>query len=585
MTSRTSLLTAAVAAALPIVHGLVLHRSNGADDVHVEHADAALERIPTASWCIIVLCCQYVLIFSALAGVRTYHEITETAKGTAEQALSVAARTVAYSPMLCVLFIAVRMRVSFLTDGKEQPPVWVQHCMMASTLALIAQSFVVLAVPFVTGDFLPLPREGMKAAAEEENASQGGTPCFMRFVFFRYSVMLGLYGGIAGVITGIITYLPPGETSVASLPPPAPAVACTMILAVLYFGMEVFVVAIETYTAFAGEEFPKLIAVMNAAINTTAFAPMLSIVFLAARMRALQHGAQPQVWAQESMYAATYALAGTTALAVLVPLLLKGTASTDPKTNETTIEVPASYQYTGYALIAFRYLCLLGTYGGTGNVIYSIFVFESPKGPEHTVPVSPTVQCVVILCMQYFFIYLVLNIMHTANQVSTYNLKDHPFFGALEKAKATVQFAPMLSVLFVSTRSYALMLTKNKGAPQAWCQDGMYMATWACLAAFLICLATGAVMGEVKTDEDGNVINKFDNYYAGLAFTAARYITLLLMYGGMTIVVVGLILMTPETANGRGSIPLVTDAVEAAGVGEPPAVPGTGSFLGLSARL
>merc|ERR1719217_1265039 len=83
-------------------------------------------------------------------------------------------------------------------------------------------------------------------------------------------------------------------------------------------------------------------------------------------------------------------------------------------------------------------------------------------------------------------------------------------------------------------------------------------------------MAMGLVMDEVQTDEDGNVVNKFSNQYVGMAVTAVRYLTMLLMYGGITLVIVGLFTMTPETANGRGSVPLVSDAVNSTPVGDAP---------------
>ena len=46
----------------------------------------------------------------------------------------------------------------------------------------------------------------------------------------------------------------------------------------------------------------------------------------------------------------------------------------------------------------------------------------------------------------------------------------------MENAKGVVFFCPMLAILFVGTRMRALMLTDWKGAPQGWCQDGMYTA-------------------------------------------------------------------------------------------------------------
>jgi len=90
---------------------------------------------------------------------------------------------------------------------------------------------------------------------------------------------------------------------------------------------------------------------------------------------------------------------------------------------------------------------------------------------------------------------------------------------------------------------------------------------------FLMCLATGLVMDNVETDEDGNVVNKFSNKYVGIAVTVVRYASMFLLYGGMTMVIVGLFVMTPENANGRGSVPLISDAVNATPVGNPPPGP------------
>eukprot|EP00929_Paragymnodinium_shiwhaense_P093192 TRINITY_DN5331_c0_g1_i6.p1 TRINITY_DN5331_c0_g1~~TRINITY_DN5331_c0_g1_i6.p1 ORF type:complete len:604 (-),score=102.99 TRINITY_DN5331_c0_g1_i6:133-1944(-) len=596
----TLLRVVAVLAALPlVVTGLTLHRGNSTDEgvsAHLDKAAAGASDVPVSSWCVVVLSVQYVLIFTSLALVRTYAEVMEIPKGIAEHSLKVAGNTVSYSPMLCVLFIACRMRVTFLTDGQQEPPAWVGSCMKAATFALVGQSILVLVVPFVSGAMLPFASAPSKQESEEmvddddeadddePLTARASSPCFLRFMVFRYAIMALLYGGIAGVIIGTLSYLPPGVTDYTTLPSPAPAVACSMWLAVLFFTMELVVIGAETYSSCTGKPTSRLTGVMNAAINTTAFAPMMAILFLAARMRALQHDSQPQAWAQDAMFSSTGALVMTTFLAILVPVALHGKATTDPVTKETTYDVPSAYLYSGYALVAVRYLALLGFYGGTGVVAYSIFTFESPRGAEHTVPVSPTVKCVVLLCAQYFLIYFALNVMHTITQVSrgAYKMEQYRIYSGMEKARASVAFAPMLAVLFVSTRSYALFLTNNKGAPQAWAQDGMYMSTWALLISFVICLTTSFVMDEVKTDEDGNVINKFSNWYAGVAMSAARYVSMLLLYGGMFTVAFGLITMTKETANGRGSIPVVTDAVNSTPIGSPPSVPGSkASFLGL----
>merc|ERR1719453_1573570 len=167
----------------------------------------------------------------------------------------------------------------------------------------------------------------------------------------------------------------------------------------------------------------------------------------------------------------------------------------------------------------------------------------------------------------------------TVSEFSEYKMEDSKVFAAIEAAKSTLAFAPMLSILFVTTRMYALLITDKKGAPQAWVQDGFYMCTWSLFISFWMCLITGFVMDEVEQDEDGNVINKFSNYYVAVGVTIIRYLSMVLLYGGICCVIVGLFTMTPETANGRGSVPLVSDAVRATPVGAPP--PGPNDVAGV----
>jgi len=528
--------------------------------------------VPTASKCIVIMCCQYMIIYTALAICRTYQEFAGTGKGKVEAGLRAAAQTLTYGPMLCVLFIACRMRVEFLSDGKDQPQMWVQNCMYAVTFAVLASTLLVLCVPLVTGRPMPL-KEGSSDIESISMAEEDSKVAFYALTITRYLILLGLYGGLAGIIVGINIYLPPGETDVTKLPPPAPAVMCTMILAVVFFLTQLIIAFCRTYEEFTGIEFPKIVGMMNAAATTVEFAPMLAILFLAARMRALQHDSQPEKWAQQCMFAATGAMSMTTVLAVGVPLVMGGHMELNEHTREATFVVPNPS--LGYLLVAVRFICMLGFYGGSIGVIYSIFVFEAPGGPGATLPVSPAVHCVVNLTCQFFFVYFMMTVMLTVSEVSggRFPIETYRLFSAIEASKATLAFAPMLAILFVTTRMYALLITDKKGAPQAWVQDGMFMATWSLLISFCMCMLTGLVMDEVEMDEDGNVVNKFSNKFVGIAVTVVRYLTMLLLYGGIITVITGLFVMTPETANGRGSVPVVSDAVNSTPVGQAPPGP------------
>merc|ERR1719453_1229896 len=191
-------------------------------DVPVPQAPAVFP-VPTTSRCIVIMICQYMIVFTAIAVVRSYHELSGTPKGPLEAGLKAAAQTVTYGPMLCVLFIACHMRVEFLSDGKDQPQVWVQRCMYGVTFAVLGSTLVVLVIPFVTGKPLTLNRESGDIEKMDESIVQNKT-LLLALTILRYVILFSLYVGLAGIIVGINIYLPPGADDVSKLPRPAPAV-------------------------------------------------------------------------------------------------------------------------------------------------------------------------------------------------------------------------------------------------------------------------------------------------------------------------------------------------------------------------
>ena len=94
-------------------------------------------------------------------------------------------------------------------------------------------------------------------------------------------------------------------------------------------------------------------------------------------------------------------------------------------------------------------------------------------------------------------------------------------------------FCPMLSILFVGIRMYALQITDNKGSPQGWVQDGMYMATWSLLIQFVMVLVTPCATGvPAQVDEDGNIKWEPDNKILFYAVVTIRWLGFILLYGG-----------------------------------------------------
>merc|ERR1719388_634517 len=216
-----------------------------------------------------------------------------------------------------------------------------------------------------------------------------------------------LYGGFTtGCIGAYAMEAPPEVWGDEKAPDVSPAVACTMNLAMQYFGVYLAIQVVQTWVVFNGTslETRKLSTILQMATNTVNFAPMLSILFIGARIRALQidpkFGA-PQAWAQNCFYLCAYS--------VLAQLML-------------------------------------ALYGGFTAVIVSVFTIEDKNDPEATPAISPAMQCVMNLTAQFFFVYLMLWVLITLRQVAvSYRNMDYEGFfekaiPTMEAAKGTVQF-------------------------------------------------------------------------------------------------------------------------------------------------
>merc|ERR1719217_1818640 len=220
---------------------------------------------------------------------------------------------------------------------------------------------------------------------------------------------------------------------------------------------------------------PFLHTLENALMTATAsmnFAPMLAVLFIGARMRALQmdpiNGA-PQRWAQNCFFMCTYALLAQTLISITVSLVLQGKSTKGDTEGDMHYEV-VQYPILGGILTVARYLILFCIYIGAGCVIYSVFTIQHPKGDQYTPSISVTMQCVINLTFQFFFIYIMIWAITTVKEFTTYEWPT--LTNTMKNLIGTTAYCPMLAILFVGTRMRALRITDNKGAPQGWVQDG-----------------------------------------------------------------------------------------------------------------
>merc|ERR1719460_1587712 len=320
-----------------------------------------------------------------------------------------------------------------------------------------------------------------------------------------------------------------------------------MILTVIFFSTQLIIAGCRTISEHTRIQFPQVAGIMHATVATVDFAPALAALFLAAHMRAVQHGAVLEDWVHNCMMISTGSLCAATLLAIVVPLTLCGVLKQNPWTNEFVIEVPRPT--LGYIFVGLRYICLLGVYLGAAGVMLSIYAFESP-GTKATMPVSPAVQCVVNLTCQFLFVHFLVTLLLTASEMTggTVPVEMWSYFSAIESARSTVAFAPVLSILFIATDMHALAMKVNKGVVASWINDGMYLATWSLQMTAGMCLAV-CLFAKTKKGYDGTLVSWFSNRYIGIIVVGVRYISMLLLYSGIVVVIVGLTTMTPAHAS------------------------------------
>merc|ERR1719421_412986 len=157
----------------------------------------------------------------------------------------------------------------------------------------------------------------------EKLAPSAGTA----FTFIQYAADAALYGGCAIVAFGLYSMDTPPALG-ASIPISDTA-KCVMYLTLFYFLVAIlhqFGVSYDLFTGKSGgaaktesssltgngekaSEGSAFTSTMHHALHALAFAPQLCVLFLAARMRALQLGhPDPQPWALYFFFAGTYAL-------------------------------------------------------------------------------------------------------------------------------------------------------------------------------------------------------------------------------------------------------------------------------------
>merc|ERR1719327_2499329 len=144
------------------------------------------------------------------------------------------------------------------------------------------QCILAISVPLVLGGTVKKGDKG-EGDVEYEGNNKGLGTCLL---VFRWFVMLSVYLGITAVIWSVFSIQHPKGSQYT--PPISVTMQCVINLTVQFFIVYIFLWIAITVKELTGWEWHIITNTMENAKGTIAFCPMLAILFVATRMRALQ---------------------------------------------------------------------------------------------------------------------------------------------------------------------------------------------------------------------------------------------------------------------------------------------------------
>jgi len=530
--------------------------------------------ISTTVKCLLNLLIQYFILYTALAILRTYNGIVSPGSRAlnAQQIVKNATDSVNYAPMLCVLFLGTRMRAIQLTQGDTEkyhlPQPWVQNAMQVASWAVLAKAIISLLMGITGHEEQTADSDKQPIKDAKSSQPQGGIGIV--FEVAQYVAMAGLYGGFIAVVAGVIIMKAPREIWGDEPPPVSPAVNNVINLCAQYF---IVILIYEIYSTMERNNkgsATKSVEVWKLAKETVLLAPMLCVMFLAVRQRALQmdpKNGNPQAWAQNCMFLCSYSVLVQTVLVLIVSYSL-GECKRDKNAVEGDVTFVVKNETLNSILSLVRLVLMVVLY--VGFIVIAISPFLLTMKGKPTPPISPALCNVLLLVMQYFFVYLCLwlSIMYRQNSGGEGgNLAVSIFNGA----KFTVMFCPMLAILFVAARMRSGqigLLGGVESAPQRYAQEAMHLATWSLFVQLLMVIFVGILQGKVEVDaETGEPISSGSGVGHKI-IECIRYVCLLSLYGGIVAVLYGIFTMDVETVNVANRQPGLIPGVKIPALGD-----------------
>jgi hypothetical protein len=318
-------------------------------------------RMSPANTCTMILGTAYLSINLVLWLIRSRAEYIAPMGGIVsmmKSATLMASRTLRKAPMFAILYLASFMRALWMDPPYGRPQRWAQLSFYAGTTALLLEAAVAALI-------------GAVGRLDEERSRYGA---------YYYAASLRLH--VAEKMFALVSYLsvliviiamciirdPEGQTRSLN-----PAVKATVLLAILYFSVCVGQWTVSWSEDVGGRLWPRAHATLVAAETSVAMCPLVSVLFICCRMRALQItnylGAPPH-WAQNCMYMCTFAIFMQSLCCICLPFFTGRATLMDEDGNATYDFRP---MLGAYMVAVVKYVALFCLHGGVLTICAAIY--------------------------------------------------------------------------------------------------------------------------------------------------------------------------------------------------------------------
>eukprot|EP00812_Abedinium_dasypus_P008536 NODE_2290_length_960_cov_390.670718.p1 GENE.NODE_2290_length_960_cov_390.670718~~NODE_2290_length_960_cov_390.670718.p1 ORF type:complete len:290 (+),score=55.74 NODE_2290_length_960_cov_390.670718:46-915(+) len=188
-------------------------------------------QVSTAMVCVVNLTTQVFVIYTVLFIVQAtcrLKGVKSEFEERLEKYLIGLTDTVFFVPILCIVFLVLRVRTVQLTQGHLKdyslPQVWVEVAMEVASWAIVAQSILAIIYSFWMRE--PWGKDSTRGLSQQLVA------------WMRETIMCLIYGGFAAVCYGIYIMPAPADLwGIGGGPELDPALVCVLLLAIFYFPM------------------------------------------------------------------------------------------------------------------------------------------------------------------------------------------------------------------------------------------------------------------------------------------------------------------------------------------------------------